>query len=91
METSKFKHQTSRNVASTKFQDQSDTERQALGSAEGEHRTLKSDDRDPPKAMRPLAKCLRRKGFPLEFIDYAAQLFTGGSGELWWLSSPPVE
>jgi hypothetical protein len=42
----------------------------------------KTEDRDPPRAMRPWQQCLERKTFSLTFIFGAAKLFTEGCGEL---------
>jgi hypothetical protein len=41
-----------------------------------------TNDRDPPRAMRPWRECLERKSFSLDFIDRAAELFTEDCGEL---------
>ena len=57
----------------------------AAGRAGELHRILAGlvlDDRDPPGAMRPWQACLGRKGFSLDFISAAAELFTDGCGEL---------
>src|SRR5262249_31152061 len=43
---------------------------------------LETNDRDPPRAMRPGQTCLERKNFPLDFIFRAAELFTFGFGAL---------
>jgi len=43
---------------------------------------LTTNDRDPPRAMRPWQTCLERKTFPLHFTFGAAELFTEGCGEL---------
>jgi len=41
-----------------------------------------TDDREPPRAMRPGQACLERKSFSLDFIFRAAELFTFGCGAL---------
>ena len=41
-----------------------------------------TDDREPPRAMRPWQACLERKTFSLDFIFRAAELFTFGCGAL---------
>ena len=41
-----------------------------------------TEDRDPPRAMRPWQECLERKTFSLDFIFRAAELFTFGCGAL---------
>jgi hypothetical protein len=41
-----------------------------------------TDDRDPPRAMRPWLGCLERTSFSLQFMTGAAKLFTVDCGEL---------
>jgi len=43
---------------------------------------LKTDDRDPSRAMRPEEACLGRKIVSAQFTLGAAKLFTAGCGEL---------
>src|SRR5579859_6594870 len=41
-----------------------------------------TEDRDPPRAMRPWPECLERKTFSRNFMGRAAELFTAGCGGL---------